>query len=102
MKRVINHKTYNVDTAREIKVWVNKYMPGDFYYVEYTLMETPKGELFFWVYGGAGTRWARQESQACWTGAEWILTPEEMEEYGINEDVLDAEYRVWDYPIRVL
>ena len=46
MKKIINGKMYNTETAKEIGSWNNGRYRSDFYYVGETLYKKKTGELF--------------------------------------------------------
>ena len=58
MKRIINGKIYNTDTATFIgnRQHANQ---GDFHYEDTDLYRTPKGAFFVQGTGGAYSRWSR-------------------------------------------
>ena len=58
MKRIINGKIYNTDTATRIgnHQYANR---GDFRYEDTDLYRTPKGAWFISGEGGARSRWSR-------------------------------------------
>ena len=54
MKKIIDGKVYNTDTAKKIGEWsYGRY--GDINYVEETLYQTKKGAFFIYYEGGANT-----------------------------------------------
>jgi hypothetical protein len=59
MKRVIEGKVYNTETATEIATWSNHYFPNDFHYCEETLYRTKKGAWFIAGEGGALSKYSR-------------------------------------------
>lgn len=59
MKKVINGKTYNTETATFIAEWDNGLGRSDFKSYEETLYRSPKGQYFIHGEGGAMTRWSR-------------------------------------------
>lgn len=61
MKRIINGRKYDTETATEVHEWSDK-SPKDFDYVEETLYRKRTGEYFLRCYGGPMTRYAERES----------------------------------------
>lgn len=52
MKKLINGKMYNTETAEEIATWSNSYYSSDFRYCQETLYKTKKGAYFLHGTGG--------------------------------------------------
>ena len=65
MKKIINGKKYDTDTAKEIGYWSNGYPHSDFNYCEETLYLKKTGEYFLHGEGGALTEYARNT----WNGS---------------------------------
>lgn len=53
MKKIINGKLYNTETAKEICSWSNGYFSGDFHIVSETIFQKKTGEYFLYGWGGA-------------------------------------------------
>lgn len=71
MKKIINGKRYDTDTASLVASWDNgRY--GDFGYVEETLYRKRTGEYFIHGEGGAQTRYAKAYGDS-WGGGEQIV-----------------------------
>lgn len=99
MKRVINGKVYNTETATEVAS--DSYGYGnDFHAWDETLYRTPKGAYFLRGSGGARTKWGEQVSQNTWSGGEGIevLTEAEAlewcERHQVDPDVIAAQFEV--------
>lgn len=60
MKKIINGKRYDTDTATLLHAWESGYDSGDFHYYEEGLYRTPKGNLF--IAGGGGAMSPYSES----------------------------------------
>jgi hypothetical protein len=90
MKKIINRKTYNTDTARELGSWMYGY-PGYPEYISETLYMTPRGAYFLHGEGGPRSRYARRIAQNSWVGGEDIIpmTADEAREWA--EKHLDAK-----------
>ena len=58
MKKVINGKLYNTETAEEVASWTNGYTTQDFNYCEETLYRTKNGNYFLHGFGGALSKYA--------------------------------------------
>lgn len=60
MKKIIDGKVYNTETAALLGEWSNGYSNGDFNYVEENLYQTKKGQYFLQYGGGALTDYGVQ------------------------------------------
>jgi hypothetical protein len=58
MKRIINHKLYNTETATEIARWDNELPANNINAIKETLFRTAKGAYFLQYWGGAVTDYA--------------------------------------------
>ena len=90
MKKIINGKRYNTDTAK-ILGSAGYSHPGDFNHWYEELYQKKTGEFFLHGVGGAMSRYARRIGLDEWTGGEEIrpLSLEEAREWA--EKNLDAE-----------
>ena len=73
MKKIIDGKVYNTETADSIGIYWNGYAQSDFHYEELTLYKTKKGNFF--VAGESGplgcfAKWVENGS----TGGEGLFT----------------------------
>lgn len=60
MKKIINGKMYNTETAKELGGYWNGYSEGDFYFLKETLYLKKSGEYFLHGEGGAASKyWKR-------------------------------------------
>lgn len=80
MKKIINGKKYDTETAKELGCWDNGYLSNDFSYCEETLYRKKTGEYFLHGLGGALT----QYSEKTWNGSTGgqVITP--LTEYEAN------------------
>ena len=53
MKKIINGKLYNTQSATMLVSYGNRCLPNDFHYVEENLYRKASGEFFLYVCGGA-------------------------------------------------
>lgn len=90
MKKIINGKRYDTDTAKELGSWSYSHY-GDFAYVCETLYRKRGGELFLHGEGGPQTRYAQRLEENSWSGGETIipLTYEEAKKWA--EQQLSAD-----------
>lgn len=103
MKKIINGKLYDTETAKEIGSTHHGEGPRDFTYFAETLYRKRTGEYFLYGEGGPMTRYAVSTGQNSWSGGERIepmsyssakewaeknmVADEYMEEFGpVSED----------------
>lgn len=91
MKRIIDGKKYDTETAKEIGFWANEYNKFDFNFVKETLYLKRTGEFFLLGEGGANSKYARQCGSNSWdSGSEIIpLTFSSAKDW--SEENLDIE-----------
>lgn len=58
MRKVVNGRLYDTDTARIIYDWDNGELCGDINYVAHELYRKKTGEFFLHIEGGPATSWA--------------------------------------------
>ena len=58
MKKIINGRMYNTDTAELMGEWYNGLSRTDFWYCEEKLYLKKTGEYFLYGRGGARSRWS--------------------------------------------
>ena len=58
MKRIINGKVYNTETAEKVAFWDNDLFANDFGYMSEALYVTRKGNYFIHGKGGATSKYA--------------------------------------------
>ena len=90
MKKVINGKKYNTDTATLIGGTGYSY-PGDFAYWRERLYRKKTGEFFLYGIGGPMSKYAIRTGQNEWSGSQQIqpLTVQEAQEWA--EKYLEAD-----------
>ena len=91
MKKIINGKLYDTDTAKEVGSWANYGSWRDFNHMEETLYRKRTGEFFLFGEGGPSTKYARRTEQNMWSGGSQIipLSPEAAREWA--EEHLNAD-----------
>lgn len=79
MKKVLEGRLYNTDTAKKLASWENMENATDFSWYEETLYRTKTGRYFVYGEGNAMSPYAKQISSVSWKWGEKIkpLTPEE-------------------------
>jgi len=101
MKKIINNKTYNTETAQLIKEYWNGHEKGDDYYQLERLYKTENGDMFLYYTGGKYTVYEGDEDiiplEPCdvcnWL--ERIERTEAIEKYFVNvlgEELAGAIY----------
>jgi len=92
MKKVIDRKTYNTETATLIHEWDNGYYGGDFKRCSETLYKTQKGAWFIAGSGGAMSKYAVSLGSNTTGGSSDIevVTREEALEWLEGHDGTDA------------
>ena len=73
MKKVLNGKMYDTDTATLMAVWRNMGDTRNFSYCEETLYRKRTGEYFLYGYGGPMTKYAVSTGSNSWSGGEMII-----------------------------
>ena len=74
MKKIIDGKRYNTETATEVAEWSNGYGYSDFKHCGETLYRTPKGGWFTVGYGGPLSRYSRATGQNSYSGSRDVFT----------------------------
>lgn len=73
MKKIIEGKKYDTETAKKLGEWWNNQDVRNFGHVEETLYQKRTGEFFIYGVGGPASKYARSEGQNSWTGGEKII-----------------------------
>lgn len=95
MKKIIDRKLYDTDTAKEIASYSYGYY-GDFSYIDETLYRKKTGEFFLYGSGGPMTKYSEQRSSNEWGSGEAIIpldideAKEWLEQYGSADAYIDA------------
>lgn len=91
MKKVINNKLYNTESARELGTWSNMADVRNFSWYCETLYQKRTGEYFLHGEGGPMTQYAETIGQNSWSGGQRImpLSVEKAREWA--EEHLDAD-----------
>ena len=76
MKKVINGKMYNTETAKKMADWYYGY-PGDFDYYEERLYKKKTGEFFLFGKGGARSKYSDNDGFETYGSCEIIPYSEE-------------------------
>lgn len=73
MKKIINGKKYDTETARAVADYANNGNWRDFTHFEETLYQKKTGEFFLYGEGGPMTRYAVAIEQNCMSGGRKII-----------------------------
>lgn len=91
MKKIINGRLYDTDTAKAIGSYSNGYGAGDLYYLDETLYRKKTGEFFLFGDGGAWTIYGVECGNRCWSGGTGIYPISEKDAQEWVEEHLDAD-----------
>ena len=73
MKRIINGRLYDTDTAKEIGSYCNGCGVNDFHYLYEAMYRKKTGVFFRDRSGGAMTRYSVECGNNCWSGSDEII-----------------------------
>lgn len=90
MKKIINGRIYDTDTARDLGQDSHSH-PGDFHYWHEVLYQKRTGEFFLWGEGGPMSHYARSIDQNSWSGGEKIMPLTAANARKWAEEHLDAD-----------
>lgn len=97
MKKIIDGKMYNTDTATVIGSWDNGCYVTDFDYCVETLYKTRKGRYFLLGESGARGPYAVGKGNGWWGSGKEIIPMEESEARAWAEEYLDADEFVREF-----
>lgn len=86
MKKIVNHKLYNTDTAQLLGEYSYGNGWGDVYYLYEALYRTKNGAYFIHGQGGARSAYATMVSSNSWSGGENIIPLSSKEAYDWAEE----------------
>lgn len=73
MKKVINGKMYNTETAKAVGYYDNNLPRNDLGYCEETLYKKKTGEFFLYGIGGPASKYSKPVIDLNWSGSESII-----------------------------
>jgi hypothetical protein len=73
MKKIINNKAYDTETAKKLGSWSNIEDYGNFSQFSETLYRKKTGEFFLYGEGGPMTKYAVAEGVNSWSGGSRIM-----------------------------
>lgn len=91
MKKIINGKRYDTDTAAEVGYWDSEVGKGSFLWYEETLYRKRSGEFFLHGYGHAASPYAQADGEGGSDPGEKIVPLTEDEAKTWVEQKLDAD-----------
>lgn len=91
MKKIINGKMYNTETAKELGTWDNGLYCNDFYWCEETLYRKRTGEYFLFGESGANGKYGEYIEGKMHRGGYGIIPCTEREAKQWAEEKLTAD-----------
>lgn len=91
MKKIINGKLYNTETAQEVASYSTNDSWRDFSHVEETLYKKRTGEYFLFGEGGPASKYARRVESNSWSSGSSIIPLSYDDAKQWAEDHLDAD-----------
>lgn len=91
MKKIINGKLYDTETAKEVGLRAHGGDPRDFHYFVERLYRKRTGEYFLHGEGGPMTQYARTIGQNQWSGGEKIMPLDYQAAREWAEKYMDAD-----------
>lgn len=73
MKKIINQKRYDTETAKSCGSWGNDYSKRDFQWCEETLYQKKTGEFFLYGEGGPMSKYAERVGNSGWSSGERLM-----------------------------
>jgi hypothetical protein len=92
VKKIVNGKRYDTETATKIHGWENGYYPSDFQYCHEVLYQTKSGTFFLWGEGGAMSKYSRPAGNNVTSGGQDItpLSKDEAKKWLEEHDGVEA------------
>ena len=91
MKKIIEGRQYNTETARLLGKGYSKYPRNDFNFWQEALYLTKSGAYFIHGEGGPASRYSVSSGNNSWSGGEKILPLSPSDARDWAEELLDAE-----------
>ena len=91
MKKVIDGKCYNTETAEELAYWSNGLGPTDWHYCSETLHRTGKGSYFLFGEGGGLTKYAERYGSMRGPGSTIVPLSESEARKWVEEHDFDGD-----------
>jgi hypothetical protein len=99
MKRIINGKVYNTETAEKVAFWDNDLFANDFGYMSEALYITRKGNYFIHGKGGATSKYAKHAHGGRIAGESIVVITEKdalewCETREINTEIVSSRFEI--------
>lgn len=91
MKKIINGKVYDTETAKRVGLWENMHDTRDFSYCSEELYRKKNGEYFLFGEGGPMTKYAKASGTNSWAWGERIMPMSYLEAAAWAEEHLDGD-----------
>ena len=91
MKKIINGKKYDTETAKKVGCACSNVSRGDFSFWEEELYKKKTGEFFLYGSGGPASRYSKAVDMNTWSGDERIIPLTEDKAKKWCEKNLDVE-----------
>lgn len=91
MKKIINGKMYNTETAKALGTAYGNAPANSYEYWEETLFQKKNGEYFLHGHGGPASQYAKCIDMNTWSGGDKFTPLTEMEAMKWAEKYLSAE-----------
>ena len=95
MKKIINQKRYDTETAKNCGSWENTPFVSDFNWYQETLYQKKTGEFFIHGEGHAASKYAESIGNNIWSGGEKLIpldyeTAREWAEENLSADTYES------------
>lgn len=91
MKKIINGKSYDTNTAQKVGEWSNGLSYRDFGWVEETLYRKRTGEYFLFGEGGPASRYSEATGSNSWSSGSRVMPLSYAEASKWAEEHLDGD-----------
>jgi len=102
MKKVINGKVYNTETAEEVGSWSNGCNGGDFDQCSESLYKSKAGQYFLAGSGGARSKYSKScdQNSTCGSNGMELLSEDEAlvwcEEHDVDAEEIAKHFAITD------
>ena len=101
MKKIINRKIYNTETAEEVASWCNGVPGGEFESYAEALFLTKRGTWFLWGEGGPMTKYAECTGDSRSSGEDLIvMSPEDAYSWLEDKQALSAIQKYFSHIVK--
>lgn len=96
MRKIINGKVYNTETATMLFAWDNGRLPNDFYYEREVLYRTKALRYFLYIEGGPATCYAKRAG-VNWCAGRKIVALSDEQARAWGEEYMDADSYIKEF-----